>query len=127
MPNFKQKNSRSGFTLIELLVVFTLMALITGAGFASLVAYSRAQTLSQATADLKQTVEQTRFNALSNVTQSFCSSANNLVSYSLIICSGGYNPGSVCTNAGVVNNQGYLIRQACSGGQEQTVFIKKLP
>jgi prepilin-type N-terminal cleavage/methylation domain-containing protein len=47
---------QKGFTLIELIVVFTVMAILATIGTASLVSYSRTQTLNQATSDLVQTL-----------------------------------------------------------------------
>ena len=46
--------SNKGFTLIELIVVFTVIAILSTIGTASLVSYSRTQSLNQATNDLVQ-------------------------------------------------------------------------
>jgi prepilin-type N-terminal cleavage/methylation domain-containing protein len=48
---------KKGFTLIELIVVFTVLAILSTIGTISLVSYSRAQTLNQATNDLVQTLD----------------------------------------------------------------------
>lgn len=49
-------NSPKGFTLIELVVVFVVISILATIGVASLVSYSRAQTLNQATSDLYATI-----------------------------------------------------------------------
>lgn len=56
-----------GFTLIELLVVFSLGAFLAGIGVVSFAAYSRSQSVSQATTQTKLLVQEARFNALSSI------------------------------------------------------------
>jgi len=123
MPNLAKKVScREGFTLIELIVVFSIMAMISGVGFASLVAYSRSQALSQAVANVKSAVEQAKFNALSNVVRpSSCTTTSTLVSYKLIFC--GTN--AACTAEGITDTHGYLIQVNC-GVQSTTIFRQKV-
>lgn len=76
----------SGFSLIELLVTFTLITIISGIGFASFVSYSRRQIVNQAAGDIKQTVDLARFNALSSVKPSLCSTTDQLSSYKVNFC-----------------------------------------
>ena len=81
ISNFKFAN---GFTLIELLVVFSLIAVITGIGLVSLVSYSRAQTVKQAAAEVKQMIDLAKFNSLSFVKPERCTDA--LAGYKLDFC-----------------------------------------
>lgn len=86
----KRKISRLlGFTLVELLVVFSLISVITGIGFVSLVNYSRSQVVTQAAQDLKQEVDIGKFDALSSVKPALpgqCTSTDQLTSYTLSFC-----------------------------------------
>ena len=59
--------STMGFTIIEILVVFTLIAVLSGIGFAAFVNYSRSQQVNQAANDIKLLIGQARSNALSAV------------------------------------------------------------
>lgn len=123
MPAYnKFKSSNSGFTLLELLVVFSLISIITGLGFASLVAYSRSQALNQVAADIKQVVETARFNSLSSVKPASCASTK-LLSYIVNFC---VNSNSNCPLP--LNNKGYQIQVACAGiSPNATIYTKTLP
>lgn len=57
----------SGFTLIEILVVFSVIAILSAVGFASLLTYGRSQEVSQTASDIKLLINQARSNALSAV------------------------------------------------------------
>lgn len=83
---YNQQSTSSGFTLIELLVAFSLITIISGIGFASFVSYSREQTVIQAAANLKQTIELARANANSFVKPSLCSENDELLSYKVNFC-----------------------------------------
>ena len=107
-----------GFTIIELLVVFTIIALTAGIGFVSLASYSRSQALTQAAANIKQSIDTARFNALSNVKTSSCI---QLVSYSVRFCA---NSNPAC--AGALNTKGYEIVENCAS-QSFVISTKELP
>ncbi len=59
--------SNSGFTLIEIIVVFAVLAVISAAGLASFVIYSRQQALSTQANTLTSVINQARSNAISQV------------------------------------------------------------
>lgn len=76
----------NGFTLIELLVVIAVLAIIGAFGFAALVSYSRAQTLSNAARDFRSHLKLAQSKAIvqekpSGPTQ--CNSSSPLIAYRL--------------------------------------------
>src|SRR5436190_14189834 len=102
LASFLHLPGKKGFTLIELLVTFTMVAIISGMGFASFASYSRRQTVVQASYDVKQSIDEARFAALSSVKStvlataapdqppvgfsSVCPEPSNLISYQFKIC-----------------------------------------
>lgn len=88
LPVRYSRHSESGFSLIELLVSFTLIAIISGIGFASFVTYSRTQIVTQTSSNIKQTIELAKFNAISSVKPdtSICEEDSALSSYKINIC-----------------------------------------
>lgn len=116
----------NGFTLIELLTAFSLITIIAGVGFASLVSYSRSQAVTQAEADVKQAVDTARFNALSNVRPSVCAAVDQLVSYNAVFCINGANAATCLANS-IPDNGGYLIQATCGVQPPYTISAKKLP
>lgn len=122
MPRVSQRNgfypaprSCAGFTLIEMLVVFSLVSVVSGIGFASFMQYSRRQSVVQAAADFKQTLDLARFNALSSVKPESCGTAE-LTDFKF----------KVCMNTGCLNtvNDSYEITVGC--GTEKLILSKKL-
>lgn len=84
IKSIKGKESQ-GFTILELLVVFSVIGVLAGVGFAAFTNYSRSQVLDQAVQDLKSAVDNSRFNAVSSVKPSMCTSANKtLNSYQIV-------------------------------------------
>lgn len=106
---------KGGFTLIELMVAFSIIAIVGGIGFVSLVSYTRSQTLTQAAANIKQAVDVARFNAVSNVKTQSC---NELISYTVKFCTNN------CTSE--LNTKAYQIIENCSS-QSNTISTHKLP
>ncbi|PIT89375.1 MAG: hypothetical protein COU27_00570 [Candidatus Levybacteria bacterium CG10_big_fil_rev_8_21_14_0_10_36_7] len=91
-----KKADKLGFTIIELLVVFSLVGVISGLGFVSMVSYSRQQVLVQGSNNLKLDFDQAKFNALSAVKPVACTDNNSLTGYKIVICSN-----ASCVNSGV--------------------------
>jgi len=111
--------SPAGFSLIELLVTFSMVAIISGIGFASFVGQSRRQAIVQSRLDVKQAVEVARFNAISNVKPAGCNTGT-LASYIISFCIAD-NPS--CTTAG--DGNGYEVKAVC-GSQKILVLSKNL-
>lgn len=65
--NDKANPRHRGYTLIELLVVFSVVAILSGIGIASLISYGRGQQINQSASDIKLLISQARFNSLSAV------------------------------------------------------------
>lgn len=88
----------SGFSLIELMVVFLIVSIISGLGFASYKSYSDRQVLTSAAQDLKQVIDNTKFNALSSVKPSNCASTDSLAGYkfNLLQVSNSYTVSALC-------------------------------
>lgn len=61
------RNRLRGFTIIELLVVFSVIAIISGVGFASFSSYSTSQRLTEDTKLLKSTINDAKNSAISQV------------------------------------------------------------
>lgn len=108
--------SKAGFSLIELLVVFSLVTVISGVGFAAFVSYSRKQTIIQASGQVKEIVDSAKFNALSSVKPSSCSSEDQLSGYKVIFCSN-----ALCVTPGA----DYEASVVC-GGSETVIKSGKL-
>jgi prepilin-type N-terminal cleavage/methylation domain-containing protein len=94
---------RAGFTLIELLVVFSLIATLSGIGFASFASYSHSQQVNQTANDIKLLVNEARANALSAVKASEGFNCNDigqtLVGYSVnVIGSNKLGLNQICDN-----------------------------
>lgn len=98
----------SGFSLIELMVVFLVVSIISGLGFASYKSYSDKQILTSAAQDLKQVIDNTKFNALSSVKPSNCASTDSLTGYkfNLMQISNSYTMSALCgANEYVIQNK----------------------
>lgn len=117
----KHVNSGFGFTILELLVVFSLISIITGAGFVSLVSYSRKQVVTESVADIKQTIQLARFSALSSVKPEECQPNDQLLSYTVNFCISG--------NPSCLAEPGYDYQLYATCGTQPPIFIKsyKLP
>jgi type II secretory pathway pseudopilin PulG len=100
--------STVGFTIIELLVAFSIMAIITGVGLTSFVSISRRQILYEAASNVKQKIDQARFNAISIVKPSTCSPTSELTSYKFHFCHSGNTQCSSPSNR-------YKVDAVCSG------------
>lgn len=79
--SFSEK-SQNGFTLIELLVVFSLIAILSGIGFASFASYSHSQQVNQTANNIKLLINEARANALSAVKS--CKN-QTLIGYSIAV------------------------------------------
>ena len=108
----------NGFTLIELMVVFSLMAIVSGIGFASFSSYSQKQMVNQAAQDIKLIFDNAKFNALSSVKESSSCSNGTLVGYKIVICSNSSCLGPVTDD--------YEIDVMCSD-VDALLYSKKLP
>ncbi len=73
-----------GFTLIELIVVFSVIAILSTAGLAAFVTYSRKQTINTVTQEIKTTIFDARSRANSQV--SLCSSGQKFNGYLVVFC-----------------------------------------
>lgn len=73
--------SQQGYSLIELLVVFSLLALISGIGFAGFSEYSYRQVVDQASSDVQAAFEKAKENAISQVKPEICGNTNPLYGY----------------------------------------------
>ena len=113
--------SQSGFSLIELMVVFTLVAIISGMGFASFAGYSRRQTLSQAASDLKSIIDRAKFDALSSVKPASLCPGESLVGYKVVLCS--ISPLTCLSSS---NSPDYQLIGICAS-KDSLVVAKKLP
>lgn len=91
--------AKHGFTLIELLVTFSIVAIISGIGFASFVSYSRKQAVLQAAANLKQMVDLARYNAVSVIKPAACASTDEVAAYTFSFCLNGNPSCTIGTNA----------------------------
>lgn len=80
----QQFNNR-GFTLLELIIVFTVIAILSSAGIASFVSYSRSQSLQSAASDLATTLNSAKSRANSQVKPSQCSDDQILSGYKIVI------------------------------------------
>lgn len=79
------KSLQKGYTLVELIVVFSLVVIISGAGFASFSTYTQHQSVDQAAADVKLAFNKARFDALSQVKPaSVCTDPDTLLGYKVI-------------------------------------------
>ena len=113
---------KNGFTIFELLIVFSLVSVVSGIGFVSLGSYSRKQVILQSLANIKQSVDTGRFNALSNVKPDSCGVDEELDSYTLKFC---YN--NNCTGiVGTANNASYVLQAKC-GAQTSTISVHNIP
>lgn len=89
-----------GFTLIELIVVFTVIAILSTIGVASLASYSQAQTLQQSSNDLITTLNTARASAISQVKPSQClSSTLDGYSVSINLAGNSYTLNVICSGA----------------------------
>jgi len=121
--NSRFKNSyseRSGFTLIELLVTFTLISIVTGIGFVSFASYGSKQVVVQAAQDLKTSLDLARFDAVSSVKPTGCTSATELSSYIFQFCKNSSIPSSCPVGID------YRIIANC-GLSQPVVLSKSLP
>lgn len=112
---------QSGFSLIELMVVFSLIAIVSGIGFASFAGYSRRQTLSQAASDLKSIIDRAKFDALSSVKPASLCPGENLVGYKVALCS--TSPLSCLSSS---TQSDYQLIGVCSS-RDYLIIAKKLP
>ena len=89
-----------GFTLIELIVVFTVIAILSTVGVASLSSYSQTQTLQQAANDLITTLNTAKISTISQIKPTEClSSTLNGYSVSINISESSYTLNVVCSGA----------------------------
>ena len=100
-----QTSSPSGFTLIELLVVFSLIAVLSGLGLVSFVAYSRSQQVNQTANNLKLMINEARSHALSGV------KTNQDITRATINCSGQSLSGY---SINIIGNSELDISQLCT-------------
>lgn len=96
----KQKGS-IGFTLIEIIVVFSVIAILSTAGIASFVTYSRSQTVEVAAQDIVAMLNTAKSRALSQVkpVASPCGEAGEggvLQGYRVSISANNYRLSAVC-------------------------------
>lgn len=78
---FSFKRKSRGFTLIELMVVFSIITIVSGIGFVSFKSYSDRQIIASNAQDIKLAVETAKFNAVSAVKKSGCTSDDSLKGY----------------------------------------------
>jgi prepilin-type N-terminal cleavage/methylation domain-containing protein len=107
LPITRFKFSRNGFTIIELLVGFSILAVISGLGLAAFVNISRKQTISEAVTNLKQTIDEARFKAISVVKPEVCA-GSEIESYVVSLC---YNENPSCSG----ENNRYIANAICVG------------
>ncbi len=103
----------SGFSLIELMVVFIIVAIISAIGLASYKSYSDKQILTSAAQDLKLTIDNTKFNALSSVKPTNCSVTDALTGYkfSLTQASNTYTVSVLCGGKEIVLQTAKTVSQ----------------
>ncbi len=100
-------SNKKGFTLIELIVVFTVMAILATIGTASLVSYSRTQSLNQATSDLVQTL---------NTAKSLSASQLKTLSKN--------GQTSQCLDTEILSGYGIGINETGNGGYNYYLYIR---
>jgi prepilin-type N-terminal cleavage/methylation domain-containing protein len=115
-PKIRELTNNAGFTLIEILVAFSIVAVITGIGVTSFANISRRQIVYESVTNLKQSIDQARFNAVSGV-KSPCGDSDELVSYRVRICEN-----QSCTGT----NNNYRIEADCKS-QVVLVSQKQMP
>jgi prepilin-type N-terminal cleavage/methylation domain-containing protein len=112
----KKTNSPRGFTLIELIVVFSVIAILSTAGLAAFVSYSRQQTINTTTQEIKTAIFNARSRAGSQV--SLCPAGQQFYGYLVVFCpksdtcaacdssviSGGYQLDIRCGNSSVTSD-----------------------
>ncbi|MDE2026449.1 MAG: prepilin-type N-terminal cleavage/methylation domain-containing protein [Patescibacteria group bacterium] len=79
-----KKKLAKGFTLIELIVVFSVIAILSMAGLAAFVTYSRQQTINTVAQDIKTMIFNARSRASSQV--SLCASGQKFGGYLVLFC-----------------------------------------
>lgn len=109
-------NQENGFTLIELLVVFSIVAILSGIGFAAFVSYSRAQQVIQSANNVKLFINEAKFNSLSTVKTVTSKSGAQLTCVGELI---GYR-------VNVVGSDQLLITQVCNEVTPPNRLIKTL-
>src|SRR4030042_4548027 len=95
---FKTENSSRGFTLIELIVVFSILSVLSAAGLASFVTYSRTQAVTNERNNLILILNVAKARAQSQIKPSSCST-QTLRGYEVFINTA---------------NDTYILRAVCS-------------
>jgi len=93
------KITPAGFTLIELIVVFSVIAILSTAGLAAFVDYSRQQTINTVAQEIKTAIFDARSRASSQV--SICSTGQKFNGYWIVFCP---KNSDVCPSCSVSNS-----------------------
>src|SRR5579859_5528841 len=106
----KTTASRNGFTILELLVVISIIMVIAMVSIAGLSSYGDAQKLETATLGMKNMLQYTKSQVISQVNT--CPAAQTLLGYKfLACCQGGSCP--VC-----LSTKSYEVDSVCSGSSK---------
>ncbi|MDE2026621.1 MAG: prepilin-type N-terminal cleavage/methylation domain-containing protein [Patescibacteria group bacterium] len=99
----------NGFTLIELIVVFSIIAILSTAGLAAFVIYSRKQTVNTTVQEIKTAIFNARSRASSQVSN--CLAGQQFMGYLIVFCPkpGG---GDTCTSC-LSSSPSYQIDIRC--------------
>lgn len=127
------QHNTSGFTLIELIVVFSLMTILSSAGIAAFVNYSRSQQVATSIADIKTTLGTARSRALSQLKVGTCGSSSSLQlqGYEVLFCCS-FAGCPTCLRDGNNNTPDYEMNIVCansdgSGLTRELTYSKKFP
>lgn len=113
--------NKLGFTFLEILVAFSIIGIIAGVGFASFTTYSRKQILDQAAADLKNGIDEAKFNAISRIKPVDllnCGDTSPLNKYEILLCASNLTP-FPCTPGNM-----YEINAICGSNVKQVKTVK---
>lgn len=113
--------SKIGFTLIELIVVFSVMAILSTAGLAAFVSYSRQQTINTVTQEIKTMLFDARSRASSQV--SLCATGQSFDGYLVIFCP----KNDTCAPCSLGPTPGYQLEKRCGGVDTIAGIEKPLP